>query len=129
MSRDKVGIALIAIIILLFALSTTPMGIAMINTWHFNQQKADDATNYKTLKEVEDTARIMIASYQTDSTFYNQFKDSDIQEEQNWATMAKMRANKTAIKYNEYILKNSFVWKNNIPNYIDYKLEIIGDGK
>jgi len=26
-----------------------------------------------------------------------------------------MRANKTAASYNEYVLKNSFVWNGNVP--------------
>lgn len=34
-------------------------------------------------------------------------------------------ANKTANTYNEYILKNSFVWQNNVPDDIYQKLEII----
>lgn len=38
---------------------------------------------------------------------------------------AKIRANSTAISYNEYILKNSFLWADNIPEDIKSKLEII----
>lgn len=36
-----------------------------------------------------------------------------------------MRANKTASTYNNYILKNSFVWDGNIPSDINYSLEYI----
>ena len=36
-----------------------------------------------------------------------------------------MRANKTANTYNEYILKNSFVFEDNIPQDIETKLMII----
>ena len=36
-----------------------------------------------------------------------------------------MRANKTANTYNEYILKNSFVWEGNIPEDIEQKLNLI----
>lgn len=36
-----------------------------------------------------------------------------------------MRANKTANIYNEYILKNSYVFEGNIPSDIYMELEII----
>lgn len=36
-----------------------------------------------------------------------------------------MRANTTASNYNNYILKNSFVWKDNIPNDIYVSLEYL----
>ena len=88
-------------------------------------QKVDDVTNYETIKEVEDTCRAMISSYESDKLTYEQYKDSDNEEKQSWAEQAKMRANKTATTYNNYILKNSFVWKDNVPSDIYMKLEII----
>ena len=105
--------------------NATPTGKAMWNNWFHAVQKADDDTNYKTRKKVEDTCRSMIASYNADKLTYEQYKDSDNEEKQSWAEQAKMRANKTASSYNEYILKNSYVWENNVPSDIDYKLEII----
>ena len=101
-----------------------------VNTWinnksNFIDRKIDDATNYETIKKVEDTCRNMIASYKTDLATYNQYKDNESVEKQGWAEQAKMRANKTANTYNEYILKNSFVWNGNIPSDIDSKLQII----
>jgi hypothetical protein len=56
---------------------------------------------------------------------YETYIESDEEEEQEWAKQAKIRANKTAIQYNEYILKNNYVWKDNIPDDIDSELEII----
>ena len=95
--------------------SATPTGKAMWNSWFFAVQKADDKTNYETRKEVEDACRAMIASYTSDKLTYEQYKDSDSEEKQSWAEQARMRANKTAASYNEYVLKNSFVWEDNIP--------------
>lgn len=95
--------------------SATPAGKAMWNNWFFAVQKADDKTNYETRKEVEDSCRAMIASYTSDKLTYEQYKDSDSEEKQSWAEQARMRANKTAASYNEYVLKNSFVWGDNIP--------------
>ena len=99
------------------------------DTWFTNKveyidRKIDDATNYETLKKVEDTCRAMQASYESDRLTYEQYKDSDNEEKQNWAEQAKMRANKTAATYNKYILENSFVWAGNVPtdivNGLDY---------
>ena len=105
--------------------SATPAGVATWNNWWHGVQKADDSTNYETLKKVEDTCRAMIASYEADKLTYEQYKDSDNEEKQSWAEQAKMRANKTASEYNNYILKNSYIWKGNVPGDIYMKLEII----
>lgn len=99
-------------------------------TWFTNKvkwvdRKIEDRTSYDTRKKVEDTCRSMIASYKTDKATYDMYKESDNLEKQSWAEQAKMRANKTANTYNEYILKNSYVWEGNIPEDIDRSLQII----
>lgn len=88
-------------------------------------QKIDDSTRYETVKEVEDTCRTMISSYEADKLTWEQYKDSDNEEKQSWAEQAKMRANKTASIYNNYILKNSFVWDRNIPDDIRSELKVL----
>ena len=88
-------------------------------------QIVDDQTRYETLKKVEDTCRAMISSYESDVLTWNQYKDSESEAEHTWAAQAKMRANKTASSYNNYILQNSFVWKDNIPEDIRTTLDII----
>lgn len=98
--------------------SATPTGVALWNSWFHKVQEADDKTNYETLKQVEDTCRSMISSYNADKLVYEQYKDSDNEEKQSWAEQAKMRANKTASTYNNYILKNKYVWKDNVPSDI-----------
>jgi hypothetical protein len=67
----------------------------------------------------------MIASYEADKLTYEQYKDSDNEEKQSWAEQAKMRANRTAAQYNEYIRKNSFVWADNVPDDIGERLEYV----
>ena len=67
----------------------------------------------------------MIASYESDKLTYEQYKDSENEEKQSWAEQAKMRANNTASTYNNYMLKNSYVWENNIPSDIKAELEFI----
>ena len=103
----------------------TPMGRGIWNNWFHAVQKVDDATRYETRKQVEDTCRAMIASYNADKLTYEQYKDSENEEKQSWAEQAKMRANKTASSYNNYILENSYVWEDNVPSDIDYKLPYI----
>ena len=97
---------------------TTPSGRKTWNNWWHNVQTADDDTRYETRKKVEDTCRSMIASYNADKLTYEQYKDSDNSEKQSWAEQAKMRANRTASDYNNYVIKNNYVWKNNVPSDI-----------
>lgn len=117
-------------IILLIVLIVVGVIAGWFDTWFSNKidflnQKIDDATNYETIKKVEDTCRAMIASYESDKLTYEQYKDSDNEEKQSWAEQAKMRANKTASTYNNYILENSFVWSGNVPKDINRELPYI----
>lgn len=128
--RDSAVIGLCALLIGLFIglplfFGATPVGVALWNNWFHAVQKADDATNYDTRKQVEDTCRAMIASYNSDRMTWQQYKDSPDEEKQSWAEQAKMRANKTASSYNNYILKNSYVWQDNVPADIAGRLSYI----
>lgn len=120
-----ISVVLIIIIGMTIFFCATPMGKTIWNNWFHAVQKADDDTNYNTLKKVEDTCRSMIASYNSDKLTYEQYKDSDNEEKQSWAEQAKMRANKTASTYNHYILKNEYVWKGNVPSDIYMTLPYI----
>lgn len=121
-----VGIILaILFVVAIIYFSATPAGVATWNNWWHGVQKADDATNYEALKKVEDTCRSMISSYESDKLVYEQYNGSDNPEKQSWAEQAKMRANKTAVEYNNYILKNTYVWKGNIPADIYMTLDVI----
>ena len=106
-------VALLLLAVLFFAV--TPIGRTIWNNWWHDVEKADDNTSYENRKMVEDTCRAMIASYKTDVDTYNMYKDSDNEEKLSWAEQARMRANKTANSYNEYVLKNSYVWNGNVP--------------
>ena len=97
----------------------------LVNSVKHDVQKIDDLTNYETIKKVEDTCRAMVASYEADKLTYEQYKNSTNKEKTEWAEQAKMRANKTAANYNNYILKNNYVWSGNVPKDIYTKLEYI----
>lgn len=123
----KVSKVLIGMLVAFFAIiiiglpiffNATPTGKSLWNSWFHNVQVADDNTNYETKKKVEDTCRSMISTYNSDKLIYEQYKDSDNAEKVSWAEQAKMRANKTASNYNNYVLKNQYVWKNNVPDDI-----------
>jgi hypothetical protein len=125
--EDKTVAIIVCILILgpIISYSINPFVRANINTKFCNVQMVDDATNYKTLKKVEDTCRSMIASYTSDKMMYETYINSIDPEKVGWAEQAKIRANKTASTYNNYILRNKYVWKNNIPDDIRMELEYI----
>lgn len=126
----KVFGGIILTIIAVIAFGGLSIGLGWFDTFFTNKveyvdKKIDDRTNYDTRKKVEDTARASIASYKTDRATWEMYKDSDNEEKQSWAEQAKMRANKTASVYNEYMLKNSYVFEGNIPADIDYQLQLL----
>lgn len=121
------AVLIIFIVAPILFFTVTPVGRAAWNSWFFSVQKADDATRYSTRKQIEDTCRAMMASYKSDCATYELYANSDSDEKQSWAEQARMRANKTAASYNEYVLKNSFVWDGNIPSDIDYQLPYLTD--
>lgn len=116
-------LAAIAVVALIFV--TGPIVRAVRNNYEYRLHKVDEATDYQTLKNVEDSCRAMIASYEADKLIFEQYKDSENDEKQSWGEQAKIRANRTAVTYNEYIRKNSYVWKDAIPDDIDEKLEYL----
>ena len=125
MKNFIIGALAVAIIGAIVFFGFVPEGRSVWNNYKHEIQEVDDATRYKTKKQVEDTCRSMIASYTADCLTYEQYKDSDNEEKQAWAEQAKMRANKTAASYNEYVLKNSYVWDGNIPTDITDSLSYI----
>ena len=116
---------LIVIVVLALIFVTGPVIRALRNNYEYRLHKVDEATDYQTLKNVEDSCRAMIASYEADKLIFEQYKDSENEEKQSWGEQAKIRANRTAATYNEYMRKNSYVWKDNVPDDIDEKLEYI----
>lgn len=128
MSNRQIKILIIVgAVLVCFAIffGATPGGRAIWNEYFFGVQKADDSTNYQTRKVVEDTCRSMISSYTSDKLTYEQYKDSEDSDKVNWAEQAKIRANRTAASYNNYILENEFIWEGNVPSDIYMELEYI----
>ena len=97
-----------------------------VNSWNYTLRKVDEATDYDLLRKVEDTCRAMQASYEADLLTWQQYKDSESAEQRAWADQAMMRANKTAASYNQYILENTYLWRDNVPVDIRAALPYIG---
>lgn len=99
----------------------TPMGRSLWNEYTHDLEKADENT-YEARKKVEDTARAYLADYNADVDIYNTYCNSDNPDKQEYAEAARMRAIRTANSYNEYLKKNSYVWKDNMPSDLPYTL-------
>ncbi|MDO5544905.1 MAG: hypothetical protein Q4F81_03610 [Eubacteriales bacterium] len=125
MVKKKLAAVLAALIVLSSLLTGCAEVVGGFNQWVHEIKKTDDTTRYSTRKKVEDTCRATIVSYQSDRLTWEQYKDSDSDEQRGWADAAKMRANKAAVTYNEYFLKNSYVFDGNIPDDIAEDLPLI----
>jgi hypothetical protein len=102
--------------------------VGAVNEWEHEIRKVDDATNYRTRKQVEDQCRATIVSYESDRLTWLQYKDSESDEQRSWAEAARTRANKAALTYNEYFLKNSYVFEGNVPADIREELPLLLEG-
>lgn len=104
---------------------TSPAGRAIYNANEALIEEVDDATSYHKKKEVEDTCRASIVNYTKQKMTYEQYKDHPSADMRAIAEKSKILANSTAANYNEYILKNSHVFKGNIPADIQDELPYI----
>jgi len=101
--------------------TATPMGRSLWNDYTHGLNKADE-NNYETRKQVEDTARSYLADYNADVDIYRAYCNSSNPDKQEYAEAARIRAIRTANSYNEYLRKNSYVWKDNMPSDLPYTL-------
>lgn len=126
MSKGQIVLAsILGVLIVVVLFFQAPNIHRFFNNWRFGIQEAHDQTDYATLRRVEDTARAMVASFEADRLQWEQFRDSDVQEERNWANGAMMRANRTASSFNNFMRENSFVWAYGIPSDIDFRMEYL----
>ena len=121
----KIGLVLLVLVLIIVSFLTKPWSVFVHNKYEGLIKEVDSATNWETLHEVEDSCRAMMSNYQADVLTYQQYCNSETVEHRSWAEQARMRANRTAAQYNEYILKNNYVWKYGIPNDIEHELPYI----
>lgn len=125
LAKGLLAVFLVAVVGCGVYFSAIPAGRAAWNAYTHSLQKADDSTLYETRKKVEDTCRGMQASYTADKMVWEQYSGSTDKEERSWGQQAMIRANKTAAAYNEYVLKNSYVWEDNVPDDIAKALDYL----
>lgn len=99
----------------------TPAGRRLVTGYNYDMEKAGE-NDYSNRRMVEEQCRAFIASYEADKLGYEQYKGSESELERSWAQSYKQRANRTAAAYNEYMTKNSYVFKDNLPSDIPAKL-------
>lgn len=121
----KIGLVLLVLVLVIVSFLTKPWSVFVHNKYEGLIKEVDSATNWETLHEVEDSCRAMMSNYQADVLTYQQYCNSETMEHRSWAEQARMRANRTAAQYNEYILKNNYVWKYGIPDDIEHELPYI----
>lgn len=112
-NNHKTIITVVAVF--LFLVVATAAGRTIWNNYWSDVQQADVNTSYETQKKVEDTARAYISSYNSDVDIYNAYCNSEDENLRAYAESAKMRAIRTANSYNDYLQKNSYVWRDNMP--------------
>lgn len=115
MNKSTKVIAVITAIAFLF-FGATAIGRTVLNNYWHDVQKANENTSYETRKEVENTARAYISSYNADVDIYNTYCNSENENMQSYAESARIRAIQTANSYNEYLQKNSYIWEDNMPD-------------
>lgn len=111
--------SVLAVILLIAMIVFTPSFIRSCNKWHERNIEADYDTNWEKRKEIEDTLRSYMASYNADKITYETATNTETRE------AAKVRANRTAAVYNEFYLKNSHIWKDRVPEDIKEELPFL----
>ena len=119
MNKKTILIIIGILVVICLFITTAAIRRTWFNKIEYEVKKADEATNYYTKKGVEDACRAMITSYKNDVLTYQTYIKTDNPTKQEWAEQAKIRANKTAVEFNEFVLKNSYVWKDNVPADIE----------
>ena len=102
----------------------TPVGRRIIVGYEYDMAKVEE-NDYENRRMVEEQCRAYIASYKADVLGYEQYKGSESELERSWAESYRQRANRTAATYNEYMTKNSYVFKDHLPEDIPAKLEYV----
>lgn len=93
----------------------TPIGRRIVTGYDYDMSKAGE-NDYGNRRMVEEQCRAYVASYKADRLGYEQYAESESELERSWAESYRQRANRTAATYNEYMAKNSYVFRNNVPS-------------
>ena len=118
---NKIAKVIITFVVLLVIAFLIPGSRAVINEYIFGIRRVDEQINYNNRKSVEDTARSVIVNYNTYKNEYEMYKNYCEKPEDK----SKLLANQAAEQYNEYLQKNNYIFKGNLPRDIPVYLEKI----
>jgi len=123
------GVLLIIFLLIMGVLTVwlvhTKSGVKANNEYEAGLKDTDYNTDYDSMRQIEETLRSYIASYEADKVIYETNCDLNTKESIALANAARSRANRTAATYNQFYLKNSYIWKDNIPADICAELEYL----
>lgn len=118
------GIIGVAVGLILLFIFSTPSRVRFENEFEEAVIKADLETDYHTSIETETTLRSYRASYESDKITYETNKDNADKESQELARVAKTRANRTAVTYNN-LLQHSLLDHIRFPEDLEQELPYI----
>ena len=128
---NKIAKVIITFVVLLVIAFLIPGSRAVINEYIFGIRRVDEQINYNNRKSVEDTARSVIVNYNTYRDEYELYKNYCEKPEDKSkcqrALDSKFLANQAAEQYNEYLQKNNYIFKWNLPQDTPVYLEKIDD--
>lgn len=95
------------VLVVAYLILLSPTIIRVRNELQSREVIAHEETNIFHLRQIERQARALITQYNTDKQTFLAFRDSEVQEERNWANMARIRANQTVNTFHELMINNT----------------------
>lgn len=118
------GLLVSVIAIALFAI-LMPNWIRARNAYRAELTVAHMETDLATLQRLEDQARATISQWIAAYQRWIQFKDSDRDNERDWANAALMQANNLAATFNTFMLEHTHTWARGVPEGLQERLPLL----
>ena len=119
------GGLLVSVIALILMVILLPNWIRARNTYRAELTVAHMETDLATLQRLEDQARATISQWIAAYQRWIQFKDSDRDNERDWANAALMQANNLAATFNTFMLEHTHTWARGVPEGLQERLPLL----
>ena len=119
------GGLLVSLIALALLAILMPNWIRARNTYRAELTVAHMETDLATLQRLEDQARATISQWIAAYQRWIQFKDSDRDNERDWANAALMQANNLAATFNTFMLEHTHTWARGVPEGLQERLPLL----
>jgi len=119
------GGLLVSVIALILLAILMPNWIRARNTYRAELTVAHMETDLATLQRLEDQARATISQWIAAYQRWIQFKDSDRDNERDWANAALMQANNLAATFNTFMLEHTHTWARGVPEGLQERLPLL----